>query len=505
MIFFNKLFDMIFNELLLRRYKRLFLFSFIAFFLFITLCTIDNDDSDDIILAEIKDKKITLTDFYQRSGLTIRPSNFKKKNITLNNLICEKILAIEAENDASITDNEIIQKKIQGIKEQLMRDKLHDLEASQKVKLDSSKMMDTYMASIREYNVEFYTIYNKQLAEDIQNQLDSLPHTSENILKSLAQYLGEKPQHSVKYDDTDDDVIFDALFSEKLEIGEIIGPKRLTNGSYIIMRVIDWTDKPAIGNIAQQERWNKVKEKLHKIEARKNWETYIKRTMAGKKIEFSEEPFYLLSQWAMERHVNEIKNKNMPDSLRKEVELDDPEISDDEPFFTIDNNVWTVGEFKDNLISHPLVYRTKYLNEKNFTDYFKYAIIDMVRDHYLTEEAYNQSLDKSSDIEKTAEIWRDALIANKQKKKILSSAIEQGLIDRDNKRGLQVYLESVLVDLQNQYSDKVKINNDEYRKIKLANNIDFFAFRSGVPFPAPVPNFPILIGSGNLDYTNKMD
>jgi hypothetical protein len=54
---------------------------------------------DERILARIGDKQISVKEFLERSELTVRPGPFKNKNISLNNLISEKILALEAEHN----------------------------------------------------------------------------------------------------------------------------------------------------------------------------------------------------------------------------------------------------------------------------------------------------------------------------------------------------------------------------------------------------------------------
>src|SRR3990172_2854323 len=57
------------------------------------------------ILAKVGNKQITVKEFLIRSELTIRPNNFKDKETTLNNLIAEKILAIESEKKSDFVRN----------------------------------------------------------------------------------------------------------------------------------------------------------------------------------------------------------------------------------------------------------------------------------------------------------------------------------------------------------------------------------------------------------------
>ncbi len=80
---------------------------------------------DDDILARIGDKNITVKEFLRRSELTIRPNNFKSKKTTLNNLLSEKMLALEAQQDKELIRNPVLLGAIRGIKEQSMRSALY--------------------------------------------------------------------------------------------------------------------------------------------------------------------------------------------------------------------------------------------------------------------------------------------------------------------------------------------------------------------------------------------
>lgn len=466
---------------------------------FFLACSSIKNQSDEIILAEIGQKKISVKEFLQRSELTIRPSHFKSKNTALNNLISEKILALEAERDKKLKNNPVLQGKLKGIKEQAMRDSLYNEVAFDKAEIDSHEVKNDVRLSMREYELEFYTIHDKELARKLEARLDSDPEFANEIFKEAEAYLGKKPTHKVNYLDQDDDVIHESLFTNLLEIGDVIGPIRLSNGDDIIMRVLNWVDYPLIGKEDKQIRWKKIREKIHEMKARKLWQSYQMDIMQGKKIEFNREPFLILSEWAMDRYINNSDNASL-DFQIEEIPPIKPEINLDAPFFTIDNQLWTVEDFKNELVSHPLVFRTKILNKTNFAEQFKLAIVDMVRDHYLTKEAYKRSLDDSEEIERSVETWKDAYLAIIQKELIMESLLKQDTIEKDDKEGITKYWESYLVNLQEKYNPSIRINYDAYDQIALTN-IDFFAIRPGVPFPIAVPGFPMLIASGNLDYS----
>jgi hypothetical protein len=452
----------------------------------------------DKVLARVGNKEIRVKEFTQRSELTIRANQFKDKNTALNNLICEKILALEAGRNAALLQDPSFQGMLKGIKEQRMRDKLYEAVAANKVKIDTGEMKSAFRASMREYEVEFCTIRTKVLAEKIRAVLDSVPELSGELFKEVEETLGTRPVHTVTYKDPDDEVIHEALFTSLLDTGAVVGPLRMSSGEYIIMKVLHGVDRPLISGFDQQVRWNEVKEKLRQAKANKMWTAFQVNTMKGKKIEFNREAFTVLADLALQRYLQN-SEKDSSNNRLTEITVSDNEVNLSVPFFTIDKRVWSVDDFRRELLSHPLVYRTKDLNKDNFKEEFKLAIVDMLRDHYVTQEAYKRSLDRSKDITREMEMWEDSFLATDQEKSIVSSAVRQGVIQENDQLGKLKYWKSYLHGLQKKYGGSVRINRDEFSKIRLAN-IDLVVIRPGVPYPMPVPQFPTFVASGNLDY-----
>ena len=83
----------------------------------------------------------------------------------------------------------------------------------------------------------------------------------------------------------------------------------------------------------------------------------------------------------------------------------------EEPFFSIDGGDWTVREFIEELQRHPLVFRNKTRTENDFMEQYKLAIVDMVRDRYLTEETYKRGIQNADAVKRNRQMWHDALLA----------------------------------------------------------------------------------------------
>ncbi|MGD0339121.1 MAG: hypothetical protein ABSB78_10055 [Bacteroidota bacterium] len=453
--------------------------------------------SDSTILARIADKVLSVREFKLRTELTIRPDNFKDKNAALDNLISEKILSLEAQQTSQLPANPVFQATLKGIKEQAMRDKLQEEVAAQNIRIDTAEMKTAYSLSQREYEVEFYTFRDRDLAGRITDALENAPELSDEVFRELESMAGKKPVRKVQFKDPDDEAIHDALFSSPLDTGSVVGPLKLGSGEYIVMRVVNWVDYPLVSGDEQLARWAEVKDFLRQSKARKLWVGYQAELMKGKKIEFNRSTFTALSDIAFkyyvlrkERDSSHVETKSLP-LLGQDLDLK-------APFFTIDGKTWSVGEFQQELLSHPLVFRTTALDSMNFKREFKLAVVDMVRDHYLTLESYERTLDASDEVSRTVEMWKDALLAQDEQKRIIESTLKDGKINADDREGVRQFWTSYLQNLQMKYSNRIVINQAVLAKITLTN-IDLFAYRQGVPYPVVVPEFPLFISTQKLD------
>jgi hypothetical protein len=124
----------------------------------------------DIIIAKAAGREIYYSDFIARAEYTFRPVYCKgnsnnDKNIVLNNLIAEKLLAAEA---AKQKDNELYPdfiNMINGRKEQKMRELLYRQEGIDKAAPAKSEIEKYYELSGRTYKVQYLNINNKDAAE----------------------------------------------------------------------------------------------------------------------------------------------------------------------------------------------------------------------------------------------------------------------------------------------------------------------------------------------------
>ena len=497
------------------------LFKCILLFIIIALCTCSTDKADkekEIVLAQVGDISISLDEFMRRAELTIRPNYCNKDNnihkkIILNSLIAEKMLALEAGDSNALDQDEQFQLYLQGRQEQVMRDQLLNKEVYQKIKLDESKIQAEYDVAGRSYNIQYFNIPDDNIASKLSEELLN----SEGFFEELHQQLWpdeDLPERKVEWKSQENPRIHDALFSKQPIKGTVIGPVRIAANNYIIMKVIGWTDELAVSETQKRERLNAIKEKLMLEKAQQEYAKYVAKIMAGKRLEFNPQtlkqiveivkPFYMLLPDEKEELFMKATFKQ-PD---KNLELDQlvDGISDilEEPLFSIDGESWTVEKFMKELQKHPLVFRNKIRNDSDFEKQYKFAIVDMVRDHYLTEKAYKLGMQDADVVKRNRQMWHDALLAQYQMKSYLQDKIPDLSDSLNTSKIIDDYLNPYIDQLQTNYSSRIKVNVEEFNKIRLTRT-DMVAFQKNVPFTLIVPAFPQITTDNKLDYGNRME
>lgn len=456
-------------------------------------------DKDNPILAKIGGRTITVNEFKYRSEFTIRPKYLSKKGVELNkilldNLIAEKIFAIEAGDTCRLARSKPFNAYLQGIQEQNMREELYFKAAYNKAKVDTNEIKRLYRFAGREYRVAFYSLLKDQLAQKITKQIAVDPKSANAVFDELGG--GKKtPEQNVSWKEAEQEPIFDALFTHPVRQDTVIGPLRLGKNYYVIMKVLDWKDEIALGEDVLK-RWNDAAEKAKKRKSNALWNGILEKWMLGKSIDFNPPVFRKLADLSYTLYAAEgdsQKKDIIGDFFNKSKDVSQIDMFGNEetflksPFMTFDGKTWTVEEFRNELAVHPLVYRTKNFTKKNFPQEFRKAVADWIRDRCLTREAYKNNLQKKDSVKRNTLMWRDAMIASWERDERLSRLAKEHRVEGQSDKLTKVY-GTYMDSLMKAYSGRISINTEELKKIELTGS-DMVAFKPGVPYPYAVPTF----------------
>jgi hypothetical protein len=468
----------------------------------ISYCSKKSVEQQGTILAKVADRNITLSEFELRTEFTVRPkypalNDDEIKRLCLNNLIAEKLLALEGQQERRLIDNPVFQAQMKGIKEQKMRDQLYFKEAVTAVDIDSTEIKNVFLLAGREYNISYYTIHNDSLADRIKNELKKNPERFDQLYQMYSS-SDTLPHKIVTFKDPDPVVVNDSLFSKPLNVGQVIGPLKLDRNEYIVMRVNDWKYYPAISTSDVQNRYDDVHKKLKEKKSDHAWHEFTAGVMKGKRVEFEKDTFIKLSELFFEIYgtkdeafKRKLFNEFLSDDMQ-EIRFDNgmfENIMLDHPFFTIDSKEWTVRDFRKAYMSHPLVFRYRATNLKDFQPEFRMAILSLIRDHFLTKEAYKRNLDEHPEVKSACTMWEDAIVAQYHRDQYLNQVRQREDFNPDLLKGKHNYVSIYVDSLQKKYKNKITINISELNKIKLTN-IDLLVTIPGAPYPIAVPGFP---------------
>ncbi|MEN8192743.1 MAG: hypothetical protein ABFS12_07985 [Bacteroidota bacterium] len=494
------------------------IFFFVGLSLIISCGSPEQEEPEESILVEIGDVTISVSEFIRRSEYTIRPPYCKSstnldKKIVINSLIAEKMFALEATDTNEIVSSNEVQLYLQGLKEQAMRQWLYSKVADEKVEVDSTAILSTVKVAGRKYKLHYFSLPDSNLAQQTSSQLTSGHKSFENVYLELSG-LDSIPYREVEWGEAEQNVILDSLYTVPLMKNQVVGPIKTDEGEYLFAKVKGWIDRPIITEQQFNERWKKVGDKYHSRKAQELYNQFILETMAGKKIEFNPDiffkianllgPLYLTTDDEKEDEMNnavwDIQKKEVNYSdINKEVE----ELQDD-PLFKVNEEVYTVKDFVKEVKIHPLVFRQKKMKNKEFGQQLQFAIMDLIRDKYLTEEAYNKGYDQINVVKRNVNMWKDNISYVYQKEKYLRSVLPDTAESMNYVVVLEKYLNSYVDSLQKKYSDVIYIDVEKFNDVNLTR-IDMSAHYNNEAYPRVVPSFPIVTTDNKLEYGNKME
>jgi len=463
----------------------------------------------DTILAKIGDMEISTIEFSARAEYTPRPAycrsdNYIHKKIILNTLIAEKLMAKEAGNDNELTQSSEYKAFIKGRKEQAMR-QVHFYEMAYKISVpDSASVAEKYSLAGRTYELSFFRIVDSTNAFSIYNKVSNNRALFNSVYSSIG--IGDTiPKKEISFFTPEIPEVTSKLFERPLDKDEILKPI-FVGDSYLLLRVDGWVDELAITERAKESRWNDVSLLMTEQEAMTLYTDYVAKLMKGKNVQFDRGTFEKLVEVVAPFYIKDEKkkeamfNKNFWRSANEDEVLmsnfNDADFLKESPLFTLDGEIWNVSKLMDEIKIHPLVFRKNELRKQDFAEQFKLAIIDLIRDKEITKDSYKNGFDKNNLVTRNVEMWSGNLLSNYQKYLILKNADVKG---KDKSILFDEVLNPYVKTLQKKYSNEIKINVDEFEKIKLSK-IDMLGLQTDMAFPFVVPLFPELTTLNKLDY-----
>ena len=485
------------------RYAYRIAFLFTLFF----SCTQNNEQhqiSDEVVLARIGSEVITIQDFIRRAEYAIRPDycrqdNYIHKKIVLNSLIGEKLTALEQEKQAFENADDSLDSYFKGRKEQAMRQLFYAKEFHSKVTIPDQEANKAFKLAGRKVSMQFLNLPDIEMVDKIK-QLDS----SGVLLDSIYQVLwgGEAPSREMTWFDRENQELHDAVFSQNIEKGQMLGPFRTDDDTFMLLKITGWADEIKITESDRDLLWRDVKERLIEKKAKNEYLYWVSSLMQGKEMNLNSNVFYDYAEKASEYFfkMDSIKKNMLNQALWDDVEFEtntfnvDNVVDKDATILNYDGDSWTVEDLNNQLLLHPLVFRKRKMSRSEFPEQLRLAIADLIRNMEITKQCYAKGYDDHWSVELNTAMWRGSS-NSKQYLSRLRSKNKQ----ISNQEQWLAFMNPKIDSLQEAYSNDIEINMDVFEKIKLTST-DMMVIQRGVPYPILVPSFPILTSDNKLDY-----
>lgn len=490
----------------------------LSFLLFACSVKTPEDPQEKILVNIANIATISVNEFLRRAEYVPRPdycraNTYLHKKIILNSLIAEKLLAIEAGKNSPLFSNKEFQYFIKGHKEQAMRQYMHHVEATDKVVLEATEINNAYKVAGRNYDIAYFTLDDSLKVKDAQNKLATNPQMFQDVYFQIAGDTSV-PHRKVDWKSNEQLKVHQALFSEDLEKGQVLQPMKVDKNKYLFIKILGWSDDLLITGKQQQERLKVVTEKLTQIKAGGIWDKRVAQIMRGKHMDFNEEIFYMLTELLYDTYfpssekkhnsaINQLWKKGDEIAIKSIHDLNDEGLLQ-QSFFSVDGIVWTIEDFRTQLMSHPLVFRNQHMKSKEFPRQFRLAVADFIRDYYVTEKAYEAKYDNVNLVKRNVNMWEDTFLALTKKHEYLKSVGETRSFPENYHKILKETLNPYIDELQQKYYKKIELDFDAFEDIVLTK-IDLFVKYEEQPFNSVVPLFPIITDDNLIEYVTKMN
>jgi hypothetical protein len=473
---------------------------FMLLFLFVFLsCSGENQKN---VLVKVGDKEITVDEFLNRAELTPRPhfcrsSSDKSKNIVLNTLITEKLFAMQERSESALLNEPNFQAFIRGRKEQYMREALLANMTVNENELDSTEIKEAFIQAGRVYDVAFVKLKTKE-AFDLEKNMETYPGIADSLFN--AYKLEKLPRHTLRFTDMGFPTVHYELFEKEWLKGDVIGPVRLDEAEHMLLKIMSVSINPAMTQAKLIERKSQVIESLIYKKTNTRWNQLISRVMKNKELHFIPEVTLKVAELWSKNFIKEGKFTQVTGFTDKNYGafLNDIDMISDKTMFTVNDEAWTVADFREALSSHPLVFRKPDIIPSEFVQHFRFAVVDLIQDVFVTEEAYKQKIDETNSIQRNVAMWEDAFLAMEHRHNYLKmKRSTEG--ETEKPYSYHALIEGYIENLLKKNKDQIALNPDLFKDIKLTHT-DFISRQMDAPYRQTVPLFPILTRNDQLQY-----
>ncbi len=483
-------------------------------FIFFLACGSHESNEKESRLAAIGNKRIiTAEDFARRALYARRPeyckeNHFIHKKIIINSLIAEKICAMEEGNDNLLTSSPRFQVYLKSLRQLAMRYHLFHEDFYVHAKIDSIELERSIRVAQRIYETACLTLADQQLADSVGRALYQQHKTFAHVASRIAN-PDSLSIRKVKWLTEHDSALKDRLYQDSVKVGTLLGPIRQTDTTWIVVKVLDIQQRAQKNEIQQHATESILAEKLRGQNAVQLFAKYKNELLDRNAVSFDSTVLQTvldtLKNIYADSQRNERRNGNpywryKSNCLQFDELVNHFEKQKDEVLFHVNDAPWTLEKFLLELALHPLKLDCQHLDGQ-LAFHFKNAVIDLLRDKAITDEAYKRGYDQLDWIDHYVLMFKDAYVAELHREFYLQEIGKQADFTSNYTYVTEKYLNPYILDLFQAYANEIIVDNQLLQEIDL-NNYYTFAFDNNNPTCLLVPRFPILTTRKWLYYSS---
>ncbi len=366
---------------------------------------------EDVVVAKVGNKNITVAEF-RRSyefGLPHLKRDPDRKKSYLDFMIKEKVLSLQGYK-LGLDKSERVRKQERELFNELLIEELFRREVNDKIQVTPEEIKEAINRSKVTFKLRYWFEPNVDFADRVYQAMHERGYSAvvDDILKSNPEvHLKPKDFETdyISWLDVSDEVL-NAI--KDLPIGAISAPVEM-DGNYFIFQIED-IRRAAVTENEYQSQAESFRKILFYRKLPKEAGRYVSEFMTPKNVVTKGPAFHKLGSALAEWKVKKAKdNISFADAIAKAREGDgalfELQINMDQTLVTFVGGQWTIADFlKDfdaKTVKADADDRNGLLNQLN------QQIAVRVRDSFLVKEAKKKGLQKSPNVQKELQAWRD--------------------------------------------------------------------------------------------------
>ena len=383
--------------------------NFLIIIIVITLisgCSKEENELKSSVVAKVGDSNISALEFllnYEFGFAHLKKMPDKKRSY-LEFMINEKLLSLEGYR-LGLDKTKRLKNLEERLLEELLVEELFKKEVDEKIKVSPEEIKEAIAKSNVKWKLRYWVEPTIEASDHLYLSMQELGSGNigqKNPETGYFTWIDFPPEMLNKIED--------------LEIGEISEPVEYDNLFYLL-QVTD-IRMEGLSDYDYQNSYKRYDQILFSRKIQEETAKYVSRFMTPKKVVTKGEEFRILADALAEWKAQVENSRSFIESVDNSGDLNPASAllksHLENRLISFDEGSWSLKEFISHLV--PASIKTVPSNEHQFRNELNQQIAMSIRNHLLAKEAMKRGLDRSSEVQKQLQAWRDKWVYEETRK-----------------------------------------------------------------------------------------